>query len=216
MVSIIVSINGLCLQPGNGVELLDCCSPQAGQCTEHCTLDLGDLGILDGINQGVLRLRGMVLQLLGSVLLAEWRNLIEVHLQVVGHLLRQLVFRCSSMSFANSPHGLQEGDRLAAALPLLQEVVGQEGLCLGQQSSHAAQVSFQGTLQPLELLDGLLCGLRSLGVACFAQAVGLLCKLVNQVVLHGAGLLHLGPCCFNLLVCRVGFCDKLSSSRLLW
>merc|ERR1719223_1447037 len=72
VVSIIVRIDGLCLEAGDGVELLDCCGTQTSQCPEDSSLDLGNLSILDGIDQSVLSLCGMVLQLLGSVLLTKW------------------------------------------------------------------------------------------------------------------------------------------------
>merc|ERR1719352_22502 len=89
---IIVGIDRLSLQTGNRVKLLDGGSTQTSECPEHGTLDLSDLSILHGIDKSVLGLRCMILQLLGSVLLAERSNLIEVHLQVVCHFLSQLVF----------------------------------------------------------------------------------------------------------------------------
>merc|ERR1712176_648736 len=71
VVSIVVCIDGLSLQPGDSVELLDGGSSQSGQSSEYCTFDLGDLSILDSIDQCVLCLGGMVLQLFGSVFLSE-------------------------------------------------------------------------------------------------------------------------------------------------
>jgi len=59
----------------------------------------------------------VVLQLLRSVLLPEGRDLVEVHLQVVRHLLRQLILR-------GLAH-LEEAQRLRfPRLAILQEVEG--------------------------------------------------------------------------------------------
>merc|ERR1719263_1583377 len=88
---IIVSIDRLSLQTGNRVELLDCGRTQTRECPEHGSLNLSDLSILNGIDKSVLSFRCMILQLLGSVLLAERSNLIEVHLQVMSHLFRELI-----------------------------------------------------------------------------------------------------------------------------
>merc|ERR1719262_1174866 len=74
---IVVRINGLCLQTSNGVKLFDGCRTQASQCAEHSALDLCDLGILHGIDQGVLSLCCVVLKLLCCILFAKRRNLIE-------------------------------------------------------------------------------------------------------------------------------------------
>merc|ERR1719235_809436 len=91
VVRIIVSVNGLCLQSRNGVELLDGGCAQSCESTEDCPLYLGHLRVLDGVDQGVLRFGCVVLQLLGSVLLTKWCDLVEVHLQVMRHLLGQFV-----------------------------------------------------------------------------------------------------------------------------
>merc|ERR1719440_1117873 len=91
VMGIIVCVNGLCLQSGNGIELFDGGCTQTGQSAEDCALDLCNLCILDGVDKGILGIGGMILKLLGGVLFAERCNLIEVHLQVVCHLLRKLV-----------------------------------------------------------------------------------------------------------------------------
>merc|ERR1719313_1929849 len=91
VVYIIVRVDRLCLEARDRVELLDSRRAKARQRTEHCTLNLRHLGVLHGINQRVLRLRSVVLELLRSVLLSEGRNLVEVHLQIMSHLLRQIV-----------------------------------------------------------------------------------------------------------------------------
>merc|ERR1719171_1221262 len=90
---IVVRINGLSLKARNRVEFFDSRCAKARKRAEHCTLDLRHLGVLHGINQRVLRLCSVVLELLRSVLLTEWRNLVEVHLKIVGHLLRQVILR---------------------------------------------------------------------------------------------------------------------------
>ena len=61
---------GLRLEAGDGVELLDRRGAEARQGAEDRALDLRHLGVLDGVDEGVLRLRRVVLQLLGRVLLA--------------------------------------------------------------------------------------------------------------------------------------------------
>mmetsp|Transcript_1296 Transcript_1296/g.4018 ORF Transcript_1296/g.4018 Transcript_1296/m.4018 type:complete len:250 (+) Transcript_1296:51-800(+) len=91
VVRIIVGVDGLRLQPRDGVKFLDGCCPEPRKGTEDRPLDLRDLRVLHGVHERVLRLRGVVLQLLGGVLLAEGRDLVEVHLQVVRHLLGQVV-----------------------------------------------------------------------------------------------------------------------------
>merc|ERR1719261_1198892 len=116
MVGIVVCIDGLCLESGNCIKLLDSCCTKPGQCTEHCTLDLGDLGILDRINQSILSLGGMVLQLLRCVLFAERGNLVEIHLEIVGHLSSKLILR------SLHARGLQE--REVSTI--------EHGLCLSQ------------------------------------------------------------------------------------
>merc|ERR1719198_1223444 len=91
VMGVIVCVNGLGFESSNGVELLDGGSTQAGERPEDSALDLRDLCILHGIDQGVLSLGGMVLQLLCCVLFAERSDLIEIHLEVVCHLFRKLV-----------------------------------------------------------------------------------------------------------------------------
>merc|ERR1719217_1806955 len=59
--------------------------------TENCPLNFRDLGILDSINEGNLGFRRMILQFLGCVFFSERRDFIEVHLQVMSHLLRQII-----------------------------------------------------------------------------------------------------------------------------
>merc|ERR1719326_158776 len=93
VVGIVVGINGLGLKARNSIELLDGCRTEAGQGTEYRALDLRNLSVLHGIDQGVLGLCGVVLQLLGSVLLTERSNFVEVHLQVVCHLLGKVILR---------------------------------------------------------------------------------------------------------------------------
>merc|ERR1719247_2591558 len=93
---IIVGIDRLSLQTGNRVKLLDGGSTQTSECPEHGTLDLSDLSILNGIDKSVLGLRCMVLQLLGSVLLAERSNLIEVHLKIMRHLFGKFILWCAT------------------------------------------------------------------------------------------------------------------------
>merc|ERR1719146_276914 len=96
MMCIIISIDRLSLEPGNCVKLLDCGRTQTSECPEHGSLNLSDLSILHSINKSVLCLRSMILQLLGSVLLAERSNLIEVHLKVMRHLLGEFILWCAT------------------------------------------------------------------------------------------------------------------------
>lgn len=56
VVGIIVSIDGLRLESGNGIELLDRRSSKSGQSSEDRTLDFRDFRILDSIHERVLRL----------------------------------------------------------------------------------------------------------------------------------------------------------------
>jgi len=93
VVSIVVRVDGLRLQASDRVELLDRRRAEARQRTEHGTLDLCHLRVLHRINERVLRLGGVVLELLRRVLLTERGNLVEVHLQIVRHLLSQLILR---------------------------------------------------------------------------------------------------------------------------
>merc|ERR1719272_681888 len=93
VVGIIVGINSLRLEAGNCVKLLDGGCTKARQGTEDCAFNLGNLSILHCVNKRVLSLRGVVLQLLGRVLLSERSDLVEVHLQVIGHFLCELILR---------------------------------------------------------------------------------------------------------------------------
>merc|ERR1719367_1459178 len=93
MMSIIVRVDGLRFKPGDGIELLDCGCAQPRQGSEDGTLYLRNLGVLYRVHEGVLRLCRVVLQLLCGVLLAERGDFVEVHFEVVRHLLRKLVFR---------------------------------------------------------------------------------------------------------------------------
>merc|ERR1719305_1820413 len=109
---VIVCIDGLRLQTSDSIELLNSGRTQASQCAEHRTLDLGHLCVLNCIDQGVLGLRGVVLQFLRGVLFPKWSNLIEVHLQVMCHLLRELILRCMDPCICNgngSKHKNTEG-----------------------------------------------------------------------------------------------------------
>ena len=63
VVGIIVGVDGLGLQAGDGVELLDRRGAQAGQGPEDRALDLRHLGVLHRVHEGVLGLRGVVLEL---------------------------------------------------------------------------------------------------------------------------------------------------------
>merc|ERR1719171_1418897 len=93
VVRVVVGVDRLRLEAGDGIELLDRRGTEPSERTEDCTLDLRNLGVLDGVDEGVLRVRRVVLQLLRRVLLAERCNLVEVHLEVVRHLLRQSILR---------------------------------------------------------------------------------------------------------------------------
>merc|ERR1719263_1639131 len=106
VVCIIVSIDRLSFEPGNGVELLDCGRTETSESPEHGSLNFSDLSILNGIDKSVLGFRCMILQLLGSVLLAERSNLIEVHLKIMRHLLGKFIpgarpaESCKNIAFA--------------------------------------------------------------------------------------------------------------------
>merc|ERR1719231_2237545 len=67
MMRVVIGINGLCLQTRNCIELLDRCCSEASQGTEDRTLDLCNLCVLDSIDDSILRLRRVILQLLGGV-----------------------------------------------------------------------------------------------------------------------------------------------------
>jgi len=92
VVRIIVCVDGLSLQARNGVELLDCCSAQTCERSKNSSFDFRNLSILDCVHKGVLRLGSMVLELLRCVLLAKWGNLVEIHFQVMCHLLSKVIF----------------------------------------------------------------------------------------------------------------------------
>merc|ERR1719446_235568 len=96
MMSVIVGINGLSLETSNGVELFDGGGSQACESTEDGPFDFRNFCILNSVNKGVLGLGCMVLKLLGSVLFAKWCDLVEVHLEVVSHFLRELILGCFS------------------------------------------------------------------------------------------------------------------------
>merc|ERR1719336_1208992 len=100
MVRIVVGVDGLRLQPGDGIKLFYGRGSQARQGPEHCTLNFCNFCILNSIHKGVLSLCRMILQLLGSVLLPERGNLVEIHLEIVSHLLREVILG----SFASSAH----------------------------------------------------------------------------------------------------------------
>merc|ERR550532_637626 len=80
MVVVVVLVDGLRLEAGNGVKLLDLRRSEARQGAEDGALDLRDLGVFHGIDEGVLRPRRVRLQLARGVLLAEGRNLCAVRL----------------------------------------------------------------------------------------------------------------------------------------
>merc|ERR1719171_2449715 len=90
-----VCIDGLRFKACNGIELLDCRSTETCKSPENSTLDLCDLCVFHGINQCVLGLGGMVLQLLCGIFLAEGGNLVEIHFEVVSHLLGKFILRSS-------------------------------------------------------------------------------------------------------------------------
>ena len=87
VVRVVVRVDGLRLEARDGVELLDGGRTQTRQRAEDRALDLSDLSVLHRVHERVLRLGRVVLELLRRVLLAEGRDLVEVHLQVVRHLL---------------------------------------------------------------------------------------------------------------------------------
>merc|ERR1712196_552339 len=91
MMGVIVGIDRLGLKTSYRVKLLDRRRAQTSKRAEDRTLDFRDLCVLDRIDQRVLRLCRVVLQLLCGVLLTEGSNLVEVHLEVVRHLLRKVI-----------------------------------------------------------------------------------------------------------------------------
>merc|ERR1719265_847328 len=110
VVGIVVGIDCLRLQASDGIKLLDCCSTQPGQSPEDCPLNFCHLRVLHGIYQCVLCLCCMVLQLLGRVLFAKRRNLVEVHLKVMRHLLCQLILGSTSSSAAEQSNERGRGE----------------------------------------------------------------------------------------------------------
>merc|ERR1719449_396390 len=94
MMSVVVSIDGLRLKARNRIEFLDGGSTQPSESPKNCTFDLCDLSVLNCIHQGVLSFCCMVLKLLGRVFFTKRSDLVEIHLQIVRHLLGELVFRC--------------------------------------------------------------------------------------------------------------------------
>merc|ERR1719264_1214033 len=103
VVRIIVSVDRLRLQPSNRVKLFDGCSAQPGQRPKDCSLDLCHLCVLHCIHQRVLSLRRVVLQFLCCVLLAKRGNLVEIHLEVMGHLLGQIILWGSTCKSTKCP-----------------------------------------------------------------------------------------------------------------
>merc|ERR1719238_1981748 len=92
VVRVVISIDGLRLQPRYGIELLDSRSTQARERTENRTFDLGDFRVLNSIDEGVLRFGSVILEFLRGVLFPKRCDFVKVHLQIVCHLLRQIVF----------------------------------------------------------------------------------------------------------------------------
>merc|ERR1719443_2678322 len=77
VVCVIVSIDRLRFQPRDRVELFDRRRAQARESTENSALNFSDFRVLHRINEGVLRLRGMILELLRGVLFSERCDLVE-------------------------------------------------------------------------------------------------------------------------------------------
>merc|ERR1740130_1329362 len=100
---IVVRVNCLSFKTSDGIKFFYGGSAQPGESSEHSTLDFSHLRILNCVNKSVLSLRGMVLELLGSVLFAKWGYLVEVHFKIMGHFLCKLILWCSLRS------NLQEG-----------------------------------------------------------------------------------------------------------
>merc|ERR1719174_883886 len=94
MVSIVVSIDGLRLEPGDRVEFFNGGSTETSQSSEYGAFNFRHLGILNSIDQCILCLGSMILQFLGCVLLAEWGDLVEIHFQIVRHLSSKFVLGC--------------------------------------------------------------------------------------------------------------------------
>jgi len=69
-VRIIISINGLRLEPSDSVEFFDRCCAKACKGPEHRPFDFCYFSIFDSIHQSILRFRCMVLELLRSIFFA--------------------------------------------------------------------------------------------------------------------------------------------------
>merc|ERR1719263_2623385 len=108
VVGIIVRIDGLGLEAGNGVKLLDSRCSQASECSEHSSLDLSHLGILDCVHKSVLCFGRMILQLLGGIFLTERGNLVEVHLKIMCHLLCEIILWRTTEVTSSGGHGQDE------------------------------------------------------------------------------------------------------------
>jgi len=76
VMGIIVRIDGLGFEARDGVELLNSGRAEAGQCAKHDTLDLGDLGVLNAVDERLLGFAGGGLESLSSVLLAKRSDMI--------------------------------------------------------------------------------------------------------------------------------------------
>merc|ERR1740130_1081355 len=94
VVRVVVSIDGLSFETSDRIKFFDGGSAQPSECPEHGPLNFCNLGVLHGVDECVLCLCGVVLQLLGGVLFAERRDFVEVHFQIVRHLLCQLILWC--------------------------------------------------------------------------------------------------------------------------
>merc|ERR1719313_153256 len=104
MMSIVVRVDCLCLKTCNGIELLDSRSSKTGQGTENRAFDLRHLCVFNCVNQCVLGLGSMVLELFGGVLFTKGGDLVEVHFQIMCHLLCKLILR----GFGCGEQGQQE------------------------------------------------------------------------------------------------------------
>merc|ERR1719183_1899734 len=105
---VVIGVDGLSFQASYGIKLLDGGRSQACERTEYSTFDFCHLCILHGIYEGILCLCRMVLQLFGGVFFAEWCDFVEIHFQIVRHLLGQVVFRRSPLLVCICQRLLQE------------------------------------------------------------------------------------------------------------
>merc|ERR1719327_2256285 len=94
MMGIVVRVNRLRFKPSDGVKLLDGSCTQPSQSPEDSPLNLRNFCVLNRIHERVLCLGSMILQLFGCILFAKGRDLVEVHFQVMGHLLSKLILWC--------------------------------------------------------------------------------------------------------------------------